>query len=94
MSDRLERESNPPTGRIASPVPQYWNPDTESYEKVHGNNGGVKQVDAMELRGLSTDVKPTSDIFVGTMFLEVDTGDIYVYEGSTTWVKRISTIWA
>jgi hypothetical protein len=39
MSDRLIREGNPPMERVASPVPQYWNPDTEEYEKIQGDNG-------------------------------------------------------
>ncbi len=93
MSDRLEREADPPVGRIASPVPQYWNPDTGAYEKIQGQQGGSKHVDAMEIRGLSTDTKPTTDVYVGTMFLEIDTGDVYVYEGSSTWTKRITGLW-
>lgn len=93
MSDRLKRELDPPVGRIASPVPQYWNPDTGAYEKIHGKNGGANYVDAMEIRGLSSDVKPTTDVYVGTMFIEVDTGDVYVFMGGSTWTKKMEAIW-
>lgn len=36
--------------------------------------------------GLSTDTKPTEDIPVNTLFLELDTGDFYYYDGSE-WSK-------
>ena len=33
-----------------------------------------------EFSGLSTDDKPTSSIVTGSLFLEVDTGDVYAYD--------------
>lgn len=36
--------------------------------------------------GLSTDTKPTEDISVNTLFLELDTGDFYYFDG-TDWAK-------
>ena len=40
----------------------------------------------VELSGLSTDTKPTSGIITGSLFLEVDTGDIYAFdEIGTQW---------
>lgn len=36
--------------------------------------------------GLSTDTKPTEDIPVNTLFLELDTGDFYYFDG-TAWEK-------
>lgn len=36
--------------------------------------------------GLSTDTKPTEDIAVNTLFLELDTGDFYYFDG-TDWAK-------
>jgi len=36
--------------------------------------------------GLSTDEKPTNEIPVNTLFLELDTGDFYYYDG-TEWAK-------
>ena len=38
-----------------------------------------------DLRGVSTDSKPTN-VDVNTLFLEVDTGDVYYFDG-TTWAK-------
>ena len=38
-----------------------------------------------DLMGLSTDAKPT-DASVNTLFLELDTGDFYYYDG-TEWKK-------
>lgn len=36
--------------------------------------------------GESTDTKPTEDISVNTLYLELDTGDFYYFNG-TTWKK-------
>ena len=36
--------------------------------------------------GLSTDVKPTDDVEKNAMFLELDTGDFYYFNG-TAWAK-------
>lgn len=33
----------------------------------------------IEASGLSTDTKPTEGIITGSLFLEVDTGDIYAF---------------
>ena len=44
----------------------------------------------IEAAGLSTDTKPTTGIVTGSLFLEADTGDVYVfYEDDTTpaWTK-------
>lgn len=37
------------------------------------------------LKGLSDDAKPTN-VEVNTLFLELDTGDVYYYDG-TDWLK-------
>jgi hypothetical protein len=39
VNGRLERESNPPTGQLASPVPQYKIPGEDNYEKLEGEHG-------------------------------------------------------
>lgn len=39
-----------------------------------------------DFMGLSTDTKPTSDIAVNSLFLELDSGDVYYYDGSD-WAK-------
>ena len=47
-----------------------------------------KAVYMAELFGLSTDAKPTEGYVNGTVFLEVDTGKIYLFnETSSTWVE-------
>ena len=38
------------------------------------------------LKGESTDEKPTTNIEVNTLFLELDTGDFYYFDG-TDWLK-------
>lgn len=37
-----------------------------------------------EFAGLSTDTKPKAGVITGSTFLEVNTGDRYVYDESTT----------
>ena len=45
-----------------------------------------------EYAGLSTDTKPTEDVTTGSLFLEVDTGDVYAYDetDSGEWNKIAS----
>ena len=40
-TDRLIRESNPPSGRIASPTPQYKHYSTGEYEDAEGSDGAI-----------------------------------------------------
>jgi hypothetical protein len=47
----------------------------------NGENG-----DLMQFAGLSTDTKPTEGIAENSLFLELDTGDIYYFTGAT-WAK-------
>ena len=57
------------------------------YKMVSGNT--LKYI--CEISCLSTDTKPTANIVTGSVALEVDTGDIYLYdEASTTWNKMCS----
>lgn len=39
-----------------------------------------------DLLGLSTDTKPTTQIYKNTLFLELDTAKFYYYTG-TSWVE-------
>lgn len=39
-----------------------------------------------EYSGLSTDEKPTENVGVNSLFLELDTGDFYYFNG-TDWAK-------
>ena len=43
----------------------------------------------IEAAGLSTDSKPTANIVTGSLFLEVNTGDVYAFEegDSPAWDK-------
>lgn len=47
---------------------------------------GVCERNVFEVRCLHTDSKPTEDIPVNTLCLEVDTLDIYYFDGSS-WSK-------
>ena len=49
------------------------------YERII--EGDTKYVEAA---GLSTDSKPTAGLATGSLFLEVNTGDIYAFEEGTT----------
>ena len=47
-------------------------------------------INILELRGLSTDTKPTSisgnEVGNGSIFIEIDTGTIFMFDGdSSTW---------
>lgn len=42
-----------------------------------------------EYAGLSTDTKPTEGVGVGSIFLEVDTGKVFIYSGAA-WVEQFS----
>lgn len=43
--------------------------------------------DGKALFGLSTDQKPTSGVANGTLFIEMDTDDDYIFdESSATWI--------
>lgn len=71
--------------QIGTPVPQYYNSTTDNYEVVQGS-GGSSQVliagNKNEYFGKSTDVKPTSNIVIGSTFFEIDTKNVYMFDGS------------
>lgn len=84
------------------PAPQYFNPDTDSYEVLQGANGASRtilcdaagnsvditklvQKASMDYFGKSTDVKPTSNIIVGSTYFEIDTTVVSMWDG-TSWV--------
>ena len=49
--------------------------------------GGMAHIDTIELWGLSTETKPL-DVPDCSIFLEKDTGEVYVFESSNkTWYK-------
>lgn len=48
----------------------------------------IKGRDAKEYNVLSTDDKPTSGVANGAPLLEIDTGDVYVFDKeNSTWYK-------
>lgn len=58
------------------------------------NSLGEKTKLMVELRGLSTDTKPKSftdgDIENGSVFIEMDTQDVYMYNAhSKQWIKPV-----
>lgn len=47
----------------------------------------------IEAAGLSTDTKPTENIITGSLFLEVDTGDVYAFaEGDSPAWNQIAAL--
>ena len=50
-----------------------------SINESHFNDAGVLYIEAA---GLSTDSKP-ADVAVGSVFLEVNTNKVYLYDGSS-----------
>lgn len=57
---------------------------------VYRENGLAMTTDGtlveIEMRGLSTDEKPTENIVNGTVFIEIDTGKVFMFDGtSKTW---------
>ena len=63
---------------------------SETVVEVHDNN--IPHYTVMqEITGISTDVKPTN-VATGSVFFEVDTGDIYMFNAEATeWVKQGAT---
>lgn len=57
----------------------------EIYERLNEDFHVIIQEHRMELYGNSTDSKPT-DVKIGTVFFEYDTGDVYMFTG-TGWVQ-------
>ena len=53
--------------------------------------GTDEPITYFEYSGLKTETKPTDGVAMGSLFFEVDTGDVYAYnETAESWVKEIS----
>lgn len=51
--------------------------------------GGSNQSKHTEIFGKSTDVKPTTNIDNGDVFMEMDTGVVWFFDGDTnTWISQ------
>lgn len=48
-----------------------------------------KTENSVELRGLSTDTKPTENIDNGSVFIEIDTGKLYMFDAENQLWKEI-----
>lgn len=51
--------------------------------KPQGYSANVGFTGAFDLRGLSTDTKPTN-VPNGSTFLEMDSGDVYIFDADNT----------
>ena len=49
--------------------------------QVTGDDGNAHNVELMEVRGKSTDAKPTQYVENGSSFLEFDTGKLFFFDG-------------
>lgn len=47
---------------------------------IYRNEGITKDGQDLEYRGLSTDEKPTENILNGAVFIEIDTGKVYMFD--------------
>jgi len=47
---------------------------------MYRKEGATFDKQEVEYRGLSTDEKPTENIENGTIFIEIDTGKVYMYD--------------
>ncbi len=57
-------------------------------EYSHNMNGELpKGTRIIEISCLSTDTKPTENLVQGSLALEADTGDMYIFDG-TAWNKQ------
>lgn len=56
---------------------------------TNAGHAGTTITTGWDLRGLSTDTKPTGDeVPNGSTFLEMDTSEVYIYDkANTTWLK-------
>lgn len=54
--------------------------------KIPDGSGTAKQI--ADIYGVSGDSKPTAGLATGATFVEVDTGDLYLFnEAAGTWTK-------
>ena len=60
--------------------------DTKASVSAAGNNNLLDRMAAEEYCGLSTDTKPTEGVATNALFLELNTGDFYYFNG-TGWAK-------
>ena len=58
---------------------------------ITGHQARPNEEEYIEMAGLSTDSKPTGKFATGSIFTEVDTGKVYLYNAAgTTWVEWLA----
>ena len=78
---RLKREGNPPSGQLASPVPQAWDPSINDFREITGQNlgGGRFGADGVQwgktASGLFVPVRVTND---GVQEVQVSGNDVVI----------------
>ena len=59
---------------------------TITFDKKFSASGNKQYEIVHDVRCLSTDTKPTTGISNGSTLLEIDTGDVYIFDGEgKTW---------
>jgi hypothetical protein len=58
---------------------------------IRPEKNATPTADVYDIRGLSSETKPTG-VPVGTSFLEIDTGNLYMFD--TEWTLKITNIFA
>ena len=79
--DRLIRESNPPAGQVASPVPQVWDPTQGAWVRVYGEHHASRAI-LYGPNGKPISATNRLPVDIGTqLHLDVDLGDVTVEIG-------------
>lgn len=73
------------------PIPQYYNPATDSYEVLQGKNGANKVLatDERDLRGMAANKPAPNTVPIGATYWSVDTdphADLIEVSDGTSWV--------
>lgn len=56
---------------------------------IYRENGIVEGKGELEYRGLSTDTKPTENVNNGSVFIEIDTGKMFLYDQQNSLWKEV-----
>lgn len=63
-------------------------------DKLMGHDSDGNAICYQEIFGTNNDTKPTGNLVSGSSFVEVDTGDVYMYNedaaAGSEWVKEFS----
>ena len=90
-TNRLNRETNPPSGSKASPTPQYADETSGEYTAIEGSDGSMNVRDPLQSYGNGAPGAHAGEL-VGAMYLDITNGDIYASTGAA-WVLKLEGIW-